>query len=812
LDGLGARVPVSALALAVFGVVLIAAAWLYTVERVRSERAEAVSSEFSKNANLALALDVHTNQLLQGIDQFVILMKNQYEGPADRIPIKRLIPAVMLSPPFNFIGVTNERGDVLEAIQGFAPTNVSDREMFKAHQRRDSNALLVSAPILGRISGRWTITLSRRVNKPDGAFGGIAAISIEPSYLTELFENTSLGPDDIMSLVLANGITLARRRGPTIEFGANISQSQLMTERAQRPNGHYIGPGGIDGKLRAFSYRTMRGYPVIATVGTSTADAFAITERRALDNYRTAALASLTVALVCVVGVVLLTRQEAARLQLSEQASLLDKAQDAIMVGDLDRRLTYWNKGAERIYGWTAEEALGRVVTDLFHAGEDYSEFRKAYAQVLRAGEWTGELQPLNKSGQRVITESRWTLVRDPRGEPRSILTINTDVTERRQLEQQFLRAQRMESIGTLAGGIAHDLNNVLTPIMLSVELLTQDIADPAAQAMLKTIGNSARRGAEMVKQVLSFARGVEGRRVEIDARELLADVERIARDTLPKNIDIRTEVDPGLPKLLGDSTQLHQVLLNLCVNARDAMPGGGLLTISARRVPGDRLAQPGSSSLLPADVMLQVEDTGTGISPDVVDKIFDPFFTTKDQGKGTGLGLSTSQAIIKSHGGHLRVKSIVGKGTRFSILLPASTGVDAAIPPVEIAGPVRGHGQTVLVVDDEASIRMIAQRTLQTAGYQVLLAANGAEAVDLFRAHQPTVAAVIMDMTMPVLDGVPAIHAISQIDPSVRIIAASGIPANEAKALGAGPQVKDFLAKPFTGGALLKALNQALR
>lgn len=803
----------SALGLAVFGLLLIAGAWLYTVERVHSQRAEATASEFSKNANLALALDVHTNQLLKGIDQFVILMKNQYEGSAKRIPIKQLITPVMASPPFNFIGVTNERGDVLEAIQEFAPTNVSDREMFKVHQQRDSKALLVSAPILGRISGRWAITLSRRVNKPDGTFGGVAAISIEPRYLTELFENTSLGPNDIMSLVLADGMTLARRRGPTIEFGSNISQSQLMTERTQHPTGNYIGPGGVDGKLRVFSYRTMKDYPVIATVGTSAADAFAVTERRIRANYQTAGLASVIIALVCVVGVVLLARQERARLQLGEQASLLDKAQDAILVGDLDRRVTYWNKSAERIYGWTAEEAAGRVVTDLFHSNEDYPEFRQAFAHVLRTGEWTGELQPLTKSGQRVTTESRWTLVRDRRGEPHSILTINTDVTERRQLEQQFLRAQRMESIGTLAGGIAHDLNNVLTPIMLSIELLKEGNADPAAQMILETIGSSARRGAEMVKQVLSFARGIEGRRVEINARELVADVERIARDTLPKNIDIRTSVDPGLPLLLGDSTQFHQVLLNLCVNARDAMPDGGQLTIAARRVIGDRLAaQPGSLSLLPAAVMLQVEDTGTGMPPDVVDKIFDPFFTTKDQGKGTGLGLSTSQAIVKSHGGHLRVESVLGKGSRFSLFLPASTGVEAETPTAAIAGPVHSDGQMVLVVDDEAPIRVIAQRALQAAGYRVLLAANGAEAVDVFRVHHATVAVVIMDMTMPVLDGLPAILAIAEIDPSVRIVAASGIPANEAAAMGAGPQVKDFLAKPFTGAALLKALSQALR
>ncbi|MEO8677769.1 MAG: ATP-binding protein [Vicinamibacterales bacterium] len=805
------RLPGSAIALVAFGVILVAGAWLYTVERVRSQLAEAVAIEFSKNNNLALALDFNTKQLLNSIDQFVVLIKRQYEGPPPGIPLNRLIPQAMWSPPFTFIGVTDERGDVVESLQPFAATNASDREMFKVHQQRDTKALLIAAPLLGRISGQWAITLSRRINKPDGSFGGIVAISIEPRYLTELFENTTLGRDDVMSLVMVNGITLARRRGTSLEFGTDISQSQLMTEAARNPIGNYIGPGAVDRTVRAFSYRRMKDYPLLATVGTATTDAFALVEQRAQAHYQTAVLASLFITVACVMGAVLLTRQERTRAKLREQASLLDKAQDAIMVGDLDGRLTYWNKGAERLYGWTADEALGRTVTDLFAANQDFPQFRKAFAEVQSTGEWTGDLLPLNKSGQRVITESRWTLVRDPAGRPRSILTINTDVTERRQLEQQFLRAQRMESIGTLAGGIAHDLNNVLTPIMLSLELMKEDNPTPATREILDTIGASARRGAEMVRQVLSFARGVEGRRVEIDAGALVAEVERMARDTLPKNIDIRTRVEPGLPLLLGDPTQLHQVLLNLCVNARDSMPEGGQMSISAEPAVGAGLAiQSGLPSPLPMAVILQVEDTGTGISPEILHKIFDPVFTTKDPGKGTGLGLSTSQSIVKSHGGHLLVDSVVGRGTRFRVFLPASTGVETPIAAAEIPAPSPSERQTVLVVDDEAAIRRIAQRTLQAAGYRVLLAANGAEAVEVFRAHHADVTVVLMDMTMPILDGAPAIQALARIDPSVSIVAASGIPANERAAFEAGPQVKEFLPKPFTGAALLKVLRRA--
>lgn len=807
------RLPPAALAAAVFGVLLIAGAWLYTIDRVRTESAEATSSEFSKNANLALALDLHTNQLLKGIDQFLLVIKRQYEQPGPRVPIEQLIaPAMSVEPWITFIGVTDKRGDLVEAIQEFAPTNFSDRESFKTHQGRDSRALLIASPVLGLVSGRWAISLTRRRNTPDGSFGGVVHIAIEPRYLTELFENTTLGPSDIMSIVLTNGNTLARRRGPTIEFGANLLQSQLFAEHAKQPIGNFIGPGGVDGQLRVFSYRTMKDYPVLVTVGTSEADAFAPVRRRARGYYLTATFASAFIALVFTVGIVMLARQRRSNRQLVEQASLLDKAQDAIMVCGLDRRLSYWNKSAERLYGWTADEAVGRLVTDLLYQVAETEAVEKAYDQVMRTGEWAGDLEPQAKDGRRVIAESRWTLVRDAAGRPLRILTIDTDVTGRRQLEQQFYRAQRLESIGTLAGGIAHDLNNVLTPIILAVEMLEDSTTDPVDREILATVGKSAKRGAEMVRQVLSFARGQAGSRVEMRADELIADVERIARDTLPKNIEIRTHVTPGLPAVIGDPTQLHQVLLNLCVNARDAMPNGGRLAVHADAAN----VGPDGNSLAPGIVpgpyvVLDVEDTGTGIPPEILDKIFDPFFSTKGPTPGTGIGLSTSLTIVKNHGGHLRVYSEVGHGTRFRIYLPASTvdGSAASVPAATLSP--RGDGQTVLIIDDEAAIRLLVQHLLESAGYQVLSAADGTAGVDVFTAHRASIAVVLVDMMMPSLGGADTIRALAAIDPRVPIIAASGISANEEAARAASPQVTHFLSKPFKAEALLSALGDVL-
>jgi len=813
LRGSAAKIPYGGKATAIFGLILIAIFWIGTTQRGYAELAEAESSEFSKNANLALALDVQTNQLLTGIDHFLLLIKDQYEGATARLPLRRLVaPAFSSLSAITFIGVTNERGDVVESLQEFAPTNVIDREFFKIHQQSDTNKLLISEPVLGRVSGRWAITLTRRLNKPDKSFGGIAAISIEPRYLTQLFETTQLGQLDVMSLVLTNGITLARRKGEEITFGADISQSQLLAEQRQRPIGTYIGPGGLDGQLRVFAYRTMRDYPVIATVGTLEQDAFAAVRQRRTAYFAVALVLTLLVGIGVVVAIQLLARNERASQTLREQASLLDKAQDAILVTDLKRRLTFWNKSAERLYGWTADEAIGKVVTDLFYPSGDAREVQQAYEDVTARGEWTGELQPQTRAGRKVVIESRWTLVRDASGEGRSILSINTDVTDRRQLEQQFYRAQRLESIGTLAGGIAHDLNNVLAPMIMGVALLRDRVYDDDSREILATISTSAQRGAEMVSQVLSFARGQEGKRAEIRPVDLITDVVRIARDTLPKNIAIVTDVQPGLPPILGDPTQCHQVLLNLCVNARDAMPNGGTLKLTAEAATFEPASDAMPAGLSQgAYVVIGVEDTGVGMPPQLLDKIFDPFFTTKEAGKGTGLGLSTSLTIVRNHGGHIRVVSEPNGGSRFDVYLPVAPAPAIASAVGQSQSAPRGQGQTVLVVDDEESVRRVLKSTLEKGGYEVLQAANGKEALTIYNERGRHIAAIVIDMTMPVLGGVPTMRELVKINPDVRIIAASGIHDNEATAKSIGRQVKDFLAKPFTSERLLRAVNQAV-
>jgi len=323
---------------------------------------------------------------------------------------------------------------------------------------------------------------------------------------------------------------------------------------------------------------------------------------------------------------------------LREQASLLDLAQDAIMVRDLDHRVLYWNRSAERLYGWVAAEVMGRSVSELLH--RDPAFFQAAVVATLAHGEWSGELEQTTRQGETLSVEGRWTLVRDAESRPKSILSINTDITQRKQLERQYLRAQRMECIGTLAGGIAHDLNNVLAPILMSIELLQTDETDSQRRLVLSTIEGSARRGAAMVQQVLSFARGMEGRRVEVNLQNIVGDLGRIVRDTFPKNILIAERLSPELWAIQADPTQIHQVLLNLYVNARDAMPAGGRITIAAENLLVDEAyAALNIEARVGPHAVITIEDTGSGIPAEIIDKIFDPFFTTKELGKGNGRG-----------------------------------------------------------------------------------------------------------------------------------------------------------------------------
>jgi len=494
-----------------------------------------------------------------------------------------------------------------------------------------------------------------------------------------------------------------------------------------------------------------------------------------------------------------------------EQAAVLDKAREAILIRDPDGKILYWNKGAERIYGWTREEAVGRGCGELLYV--EPREFEEVNRVAQAVGEWNGQVHQLAKDRRAITVDLGCTLIRDDDGRPKSVLAIGTDVTERTKVEVQLMRAQRMESIGTLASGIAHDLNNILAPILLSIAMLKTESDTPETTEILRTIESSAKRGADIVRQVLSFARGLEGVRVEVQPRKLLKELEAIIKDTFPKDIRLQFSIADGIWTLLADPTQIHQILLNLCVNARDAMPNGGSLIVSIKNcVLDEQYASVNIGVKAGRYVNLSIADTGTGIPPGIREKIFEPFFTTKDLSKGTGLGLSTVLAIVKSHGGIINVYSEVGQGSTFNVYLPASalqTGADESAA-AEAVLP-RGNGETVLVVDDEPSILSVTTRTLEKFGYQTLTATDGADALAIYAQHRNKIALVLADMMMPILNGTAMTIALTRINPRIKIIVASGLSKGDGPLKMLGSSVKGSLVKPFTAESLLRTIRAVL-
>ncbi|MEH2116909.1 hybrid sensor histidine kinase/response regulator [Nostoc sp.] len=506
-----------------------------------------------------------------------------------------------------------------------------------------------------------------------------------------------------------------------------------------------------------------------------------------------------------------LRERKLAEEKIREQAALLDVTTDAICVRDLNNQIIFWNKGAETLFGWQATEACGKNASELLF-DEPSPEIEAALLQVISKGKWQGELTKLTKMDKEILVASRWSLVCDEQGKPKSILTVDTDITEKKLLEAQLFRTQRLESIGTLASGIAHDLNNILTPILAGAQLLPLKFPniDERTRHLLEILEINAKRGADLVKQVLSFARGVEGKRITLQLRHLIMELAKILKETFPKSIEISTDVPQDLWMVSGDSTQLHQVLMNLCVNARDAMPSSGILSISAENLLIDEnYARINLEAKQGPYTVITIFDTGVGIPREILDRIFEPFFTTKDVAQGTGLGLSTVLGIIKSHGGFVNVYSEPGNGTSFKVYLPAVEGMET-ITPEELL-PQRGHGELILVVDDEVAIQEITRTSLEAHNYKTLIASDGMEAIALYAQYRDKISAVLMDIMLPSLDGLTAIRTLQKINPQVRIIASSGLTSDNKLSAVAAIGVNTFLSKPYTVNELLFSLQKVL-
>jgi PAS domain S-box-containing protein len=443
---------------------------------------------------------------------------------------------------------------------------------------------------------------------------------------------------------------------------------------------------------------------------------------------------------------------------------------------------------------------------------EDKPRIEADYSRLSKGNPMHWECRIVKPDGEIRWIDTKSNPMLDESGKVIRVDGIVTDITDRRKLQGQLLRAQRLESIGMLASGVAHDLNNVLSPILIALDILGRRHKDQLDQKILKTLESSVQRGAGIVKQVLTFARGLEGECTLLEPRHLIREIESILYETFPKSIELKSDISKDLDLVKADATQLHQVLLNLCVNARDAMPLGGTLKISAENIMLDEYYERLHLEAKQGPyVVIIVSDNGTGISPVVLNKIFDPFFTTKEVGKGTGLGLSTALGIVKAHGGFIDVYTEVGKGTQIKIYIPAVESPEGKGVPEQKKELALGQGELVLLVDDEKSICEIAKSVLETYGYRVIVAYDGTEAIATFVQERKSIKIVVTDMSMPYMDGAATIRALKKINPEVKIIATSGLATSEEAVMSQSLKVELFLQKPYTAAKLVTAIHDVL-
>lgn len=506
-----------------------------------------------------------------------------------------------------------------------------------------------------------------------------------------------------------------------------------------------------------------------------------------------------------------ITAHKLAQARIAAQAFLLDNAKDAILVRSFEGVVEYWNRGAERLYGWSSEEALGRNVADFLYA--EPSALAKAQQRLLADGSWNGELLQQTQSGQAVMVECRWTLTREANGSPAKVLCINSDVTEKKRLEAQVIATQRMESLGTLAGGIAHDLNNILAAIVANVSLALEDVGqDHPARLALSEINDASLRAAALVRQILTFSRPRPPERRVIHLELVVAEALRLLRATLPASIRIESTLSPTTPAVLADATQVHQVVMNLATNAAHALrERGGVLCVHCEGVfvESPRALTLGELRAGPY-TRLVVEDNGAGMSERTLARIFDPFFTTKPPGEGTGLGLSVVHGVMRGHEGGIEVRSAQGRGSRFDLYFPA---VKDATEPLSVPDPscARGGGERILCVDDEASILRATKVLLERLGYAVVTHTEPDRALAELEVEGAHFDAIVTDSVMPILWGVDFVRKLLERQPDVPIVMMSGLLEPDLETSLRELGVREFVSKPATIEELGAALRRVL-
>jgi len=499
--------------------------------------------------------------------------------------------------------------------------------------------------------------------------------------------------------------------------------------------------------------------------------------------------------------------EERARATTEVLQTLIDTAPQAMIVTDIDLHVTRWNRAAETLFGWSADEVLGKLVP--FVPPDKQAEVAERYARVTVNGDIAPtEIVRLRKDGSRVQVVAAVAPLHDDTGNMVGFITIFTDLTDRNLLEAQLRQSQKMEAIGTLAGGVAHDFNNLLTVILSYSEMLLAGNLAPEFRGDLEEISTAARRATALTRQLLTFSRKAIVQARPVDMNDMVRGMQPMLRRLLATNIGLSATLSATVAVVLADPSQLEQILMNLVVNASDAMPDGGSLAIETRNVDLDRSYAQTHVGVQPGPyVLLAVTDTGIGMDAATVAKAFEPFFTTKDVGRGTGLGLATVYAITKQLDGHVWVYSEPGHGASFKIYLPRHASIQTPEEPKAPHSAPEQRTGTALLVEDDDSVRRAVRRMLERIGYSVLEAPDGETGLSVAAGYQGTIDIVITDLMMPRMNGGDFAAALAKTHPTLRVVFASGYTDDTVVRRGLLTEEHVFLQKPFTAEQLAQAI-----
>jgi len=800
----------------VAGLILSAAVWAITHQSISAEREQKLAHSAQRAKDLASFFEEHILQVFRYSDSYLKILRREYVENGGLEAVRRMMAAVPLEKSIvSHITIIDREGTPL-LVSGYPikpGTTARDRDYFKFQREHESDRVFVSLPHRGRNSGMLLVRLVRRITLPDGSFGGVIFAALEAEEMTEFFSALHLGPKSSATLVGSDKKIRARSSYGRLGPGQDISGSRIWQELEQSPVGLYRQISVVDHITRYYAYRQLSEFPLIVAIGVATEDISQAVTLFALPTYAIAILTTIVIAIMTF----LICREVLASQKLRDGATrirtIVDNVLDGIITFDESGHIESFSASAEKIFGYSRDEALGQNVamltSELAPSAQDGyipSYLRTGTGKVI--GQGYLEVRGRRKDGTEFPAElsiNEMTI-----GRNRCFVAAIGDITERKELEEQLRQAQKMEAVGQLTGGVAHDFNNLLAVILGNADVLEERLfgGNKATRAIIR----AATRGAELTQHLLTFSRRQPLRPQVIDLSELITGITDLLQRTLGETIQVETSSAEGLWRAEADPGQLENALLNLALNARDAMPNGGTLSVSTANAVLDENYAARHMGVTPGDyLLLTIKDTGSSMTPEVLEHAFEPFFTTKGVNEGSGLGLSMVYGFAKQSGGDVTIQSEPGHGTTVKLYLPrAQPGAQDAWQAVAVEEPT-AQGETVLVVEDDADVRELTESALHSLGYRVLCAKDARTGLAALRAA-PRVDLLLSDVVLPGGTSGPAMAAEAErLRPGLKVLFISGYAASAADPKTPFPQDARLLDKPFRKRQLAQIVRATL-